>query len=51
MSTYGFGAGEVIRLQLQDIDWGASTLKVVRPKTGVAFILPLLPAIAKVLAR
>ena len=51
MSTYGFGAGEVTGLQLQDIDWSAGTLKVVRPKTGVTFTLPLLPAIAKVLAR
>jgi site-specific recombinase XerD len=51
MSTYGFGAGEVIRLQLQDIDWEGATLRVVRPKTGVAFTLPLLPAMAKVLAR
>jgi integrase len=51
MSTYGFGAGEVIRLQLEDIDWNAGTLMVVRPKTGVAFMLPLLPAVAKVLAR
>jgi integrase/recombinase XerD len=51
MSTYGLGAGEVIRLQLQDIDWNANTLQVVRPKTGVAFTLPLLPAVAKVLAQ
>jgi integrase len=51
MSTYGFGAGEVIRLQLHDIDWNAGTLKVLRPKTGVAFTLPLLPAVARVLAR
>lgn len=51
MSTYGFGAGEVIGLQLQDIDWNVGTLNVVRPKTGVAFTLPLLPAVAKVLAR
>jgi site-specific recombinase XerD len=51
MSTYGFGAGEVIRMQLQDIDWNACTLNVVRPKTGVAFPLPLLPAVARVLAR
>lgn len=50
MSTYGFGAGEVIGLQLQDIDWIATTLKVVRPKTGVAFTLPLLAAVAKALA-
>ncbi|MHB8354576.1 MAG: tyrosine-type recombinase/integrase [Burkholderiales bacterium] len=51
MGTYGFGAGEVIRLQLQDIDWVAATIHVVRPKTGVAFTLPLLPAVAQVLAR
>ena len=51
MATYGLGAGEVIRLQLQDIDWNAGTLQVVRPKTGVHFILPMLPPIAKALAR
>jgi integrase len=51
MSTYGLGAGEVLRLQLQDIDWSAGTLQVARPKTGVAFALPLLPAVAKALAR
>jgi integrase/recombinase XerD len=51
MSTYGFGAGEVIRLQLEDVDWNAGTLMAVRPKTGVAFMLPLLPAVGKVLAR
>jgi site-specific recombinase XerD len=50
MSTYGLGAGEVIRLQLQDIDWNAGTIHVVRPKTGVNFVLPLLPAVGKVLA-
>jgi integrase/recombinase XerD len=51
MATYGLGAGEVIRLQLEDIDWKAGTLKVTRPKTGVHFILPLLPPIAEALAR
>jgi integrase len=51
MSTYGLGAGEVIRLQLHDIDWKAGTLKFVRPKTGVAFTLPLLPAVGRALAR
>jgi site-specific recombinase XerD len=51
MATYGLGAGEVIRLQLQDIDWNAGTLQVARPKTGVHFILPMLPPIAKALAR
>lgn len=51
MSTYGLGAGEVIGLQLPDIDWGAGTLQMSRPKTGVNFVLPLLPPVAKVLAR
>lgn len=50
MSTYGLGAGEVIRLQLQDIDWTAGTIQMVRPKTGVNYVLPLLPAVGKVLA-
>ncbi len=49
MSTYGLGAGEVIRLSLDDIDWRAATLRVVRPKTGVEIRLPLLPAIARAL--
>ena len=51
MSTYGLGAGEVMRLQLQDIDWNAGTLQMSRPKTGVNFVLPLLPSVAKALAR
>jgi integrase/recombinase XerD len=51
MSTYGLGAGEAIRLKLEDIDWRAATLHVVRPKTGVEFMLPLLPEVARVLAE
>lgn len=50
MSTYGLGAGEVIRLRFDDVDWTAATLRVARPKTGVTFTLPLLPAVAKALA-
>ncbi len=50
MSTYGLGAGEVIRIKLEDIDWRAATLRVVRPKTGVEILLPLLPVVARVLA-
>jgi integrase/recombinase XerD len=49
MSTYGLGAGEVIGLTLDDIDWNAATLNVRRPKTGIEFQLPLLPAVAKAL--
>ena len=51
MSAYGLGAGEVIRLQLKDIDWNAGSLRVSRPKTGVNFVLPLLGPVARVLAR
>jgi integrase/recombinase XerD len=50
MTVYGLGAGEVIRLQFQDIDWEAATMSVLRPKTGVAFAVPLLPAVAHALA-
>lgn len=50
MSVYGLGAGEVIRLRLDDVDWRASTIRVVRPKTGVEFLLPLLPAVGHALA-
>ena len=51
MSAYGLGAGEVIRLQLNDIDWNAGSLRVSRPKTGVNFVFPLLAPVARVLAR
>jgi site-specific recombinase XerD len=51
MSSYGLGAGEVIRLTLDDIDWRAATLRIMRPKTGAAFLLPLLPALAQTLVN
>lgn len=51
MSTYGLGAGEAIRLQFDDIDWVAGTILATRPKTGVVFTLPMLPAVAEALAR
>ena len=39
------GAGEVIRLTLDDIDWRKAVLHVRRPKTGAEFQLPLLPGV------
>jgi len=51
MVTYGFGAGELIRLRLDDINWTSSSLQVTRPKTGVVFTLPLLPVVARALVR
>lgn len=50
MSTYGLGAGEVIRLTFDDIDWNAPTFRVARPKTGTVFTLPVLPGVAAALA-
>jgi integrase len=49
MSVYGLGSGEVIGLTLDDINWCAQTLRVVRPKTRVEFLLPLLPAVSRAL--
>jgi integrase len=51
MSVYGLGAGEICRLMLDDVDWRAGTIRVVRPKTGVEFLLPLLPAVARALSH
>lgn len=50
MSTYGCGAGELIRLRCRDIDWQGRKLRLVRPKTGNEILLPLLPAVARALA-
>lgn len=50
MSTYGLGAGEAIRLKFDDIDWVTGTIKLIRPKTGVAYTLPMLPKVAEALA-
>jgi integrase len=50
MAVYGLGAGEVIGLRLEDIDWATGVLSVRRPKTGVPIILPLLPGVARALA-
>jgi integrase/recombinase XerD len=49
MSVYGLGAGEIIRVSLDDIDWPASMVQIKRPKTGAVFQLPLLPAVARAL--
>jgi integrase/recombinase XerD len=50
MAAYGLGAGEVVRLRLDDVDWRAGVLHVRRPKTAVPIELPLLPAVARALA-
>jgi site-specific recombinase XerD len=50
MATYGLGAAEVLGLCLEDVDWNSNTLRVRRPKTGVAIELPLLAPTARALA-
>lgn len=49
MASYGMGSDEVRRLCLDDIDWHAGTLYVLRGKTGVSTILPLLGPVANAL--
>jgi integrase/recombinase XerD len=49
MAVYGLGAGEVIGLRLDDIDWRDGVLCIRRPKTGAPIALPLLPAVARAL--
>ena len=51
MASYGMGAGEVLGIQLDDIDWQARTLRVRRPKTRTAIVLPLLDHVARALAE
>lgn len=50
MAAYGLGAGEVIALRLNDIDWTTGVLCVRRPKTGTLTALPLLPGVGRALA-
>jgi integrase len=50
MSIYGLGAGEIIGLTLDDVNWRGRSVRIVRPKTGVEFLLPLLPAVGRALA-
>jgi integrase len=49
MASYGLGGGEVRALRLEDVDWTGGSLRIRRPKTGVAIMLPLLPAVARAL--
>ncbi len=49
MAAYGLGAGEVVALRLDDVDWRAGILRARRPKTAVSIELPLLPAVAQAL--
>jgi integrase len=50
MAAYGLGAGEIVGLRVDDVDWRGGVLHVRRPKTAVPIELPLLPAVAQALS-
>lgn len=49
LATYGLRGGEVVHLQLADIDWRTDTLSVVHSKTRMCTTLPLVPAVGEAL--
>jgi len=49
LATYGLRAGEVRRLQLQDIDWRREQLWIQHSKTGARSCLPLLHPVGQAL--
>jgi site-specific recombinase XerD len=49
LATYGMRAGEITRLQLNDIDWRADRIFVRHTKTGSQSILPLMPTVGEAL--
>ena len=51
LTLYGLRIGEVARLRLEDIDWRAEQLAVRGRKNRRDLILPLVPVVARALAR
>ncbi len=51
LAVYGLRIGEVARLRLQDIEWRAQQLAVRGRKNRRDLILPLVPVVARALAR
>jgi len=47
LSTYGLRAGEIGKLQLDDIDWRAGRIRIRHTKTGAQTCLPLLPNVGQ----
>jgi integrase len=47
LATYGLRAGEVTRLQLQDIDWQGERLRIRHSKTGYESLLPLVAPVGE----
>jgi site-specific recombinase XerD len=51
LTVYGLRAGEVRGLRLDDIDWGAQTLRVRRPKPGRTHLYPLSRTVGDAILR
>jgi integrase/recombinase XerD len=51
LATYGLRAGEVRRLQLEDVDWRGERLWIRHTKTGARSCLPLLPKVGQALVN
>ena len=49
LATYGLRAGEVRRLQLEDVDWRGERFWIRHTKTGAQSCLPLLPKVGEAL--
>ncbi|HVB82553.1 MAG TPA: site-specific integrase [Candidatus Binataceae bacterium] len=49
LATYGLRGGELVRMQLSDVDWRRDTLSIFHTKTRTYTTLPLLPAVGEAL--
>jgi integrase/recombinase XerD len=51
LSTYGVRAGELVALQLDDIDWRKQVIRIHHTKTGCTSYLPLMPKVGKAILK
>jgi integrase/recombinase XerD len=51
LSTYGLRSGEARRLRLEDLDWAAGLVRVVRSKSHRQQTLPLEPGVGEAIAQ
>jgi integrase/recombinase XerD len=51
LAIYGLRSGEVRRLQVQDLDWAAHRIGIIRSKSGHREFLPLEPSVERAIRR
>lgn len=51
LANYGFRSGEVGRLQIEDINWRADTIRVQRSKSNATDVLPLMEPVGEAILR